>query len=462
MSDGPTDLTDDDIIRQRRIKRQKLFESLNSQKLQDSNLSQSDTIHPVNDEIKLPISESDKVIEQTANITKDDGSDSEDDMFADEKSDSEAQNGKIQERLDEYHKGQKLDASLLDNWDDVEGYYRAIPGELLNNKYRVKEVLGKGMFASVVRAADTSKESGTTVAIKVIRNNESMKRAGQKEISILKELNRKGSCIVQLLSSFTDKGHLCLVFENLEGNLREMLKRYRNDHVKLDVIQQYAKQLFKGLLRLKECRVVHADLKPDNILVNSTHSVMKIADLGSAIKFSDENEPTSQDLAPYMASRFYRAPELILGLMPYDYALDTWAIGCTLYELFTGQVLFPGKNNNNMLRIIMDVQGKFSHKMLRRSQLVNEHFNDELDFMEPVTDKITGKTSTKVIKLPLSPRDSLKSKVLSFGQQVGESQARLDQFYDLLSKMLVLNPVKRLTPEKGLQHPFVTGESTSI
>lgn len=462
MIDSDKDLTEEEIIQQRRIKRQKLLETLSSRNISSQNVSQSDVVPTSGNEAKLVVSGSKIIPKAPANTIQDTSSDSEDDMFADEKINEPTPSEKVQEGSEERNMGKQLDASLLDNWDDVEGYYRAIPGELLNNKYRVKEVLGKGMFASVVRAVDTSKSPGTTIAIKVIRNNESMKRAGRKEISILKELNKKGSCIVQLLSSFTDKGHLCLVFENLEGNLRDMLKRYRNDHVKLEVIQQYSKQLLKGLLRFRECHIVHADLKPDNILVNSTQSMVKIADLGSAIELTEEDESGSQDLAPYMASRFYRAPELILGLVPYDYALDTWAVGCTLYELFTGQVLFPGKSNNNMLKLIMDVQGKFSHKMLRRSQLASEHFNDELDFVEPVTDKITGKTSLKVVKLPLSPPDSLRSKVLTFGHQTGESQVRLDLFYDLLSKMLVLNPAKRLTPEKGLKHPFITGETASI
>jgi len=167
--------------------------------------------------------------------------------------------------------GRQLDASLLDIWHDAEGYYLLTLGELLNNRYVVQASLGKGMFSSVVRCVDTQ-EPGKLVAIKILRHNDAMRKAGLKEIGVLKKLmeadpeGRKH--IIRLEASFDHKGHLCLVFENLSLNLRDVLKRFGRDvGINLKAVRAYAQQIFVGLSLLRKCNFVHADLKPDNILV---------------------------------------------------------------------------------------------------------------------------------------------------------------------------------------------------
>jgi serine/threonine-protein kinase PRP4 len=98
--------------------------------------------------------------------------------------------------------------------------------------------------------------------------------------------------------------------------------------------------------------------------VNEAKNVLKLCDFGNAM-LAGMNEVT-----PYLVSRFYRAPEIILGL-PYDHPLDMWSVGCCLYELYTGKVLFPGPSNNDMLRLHMELKGPFPKKMLRK---VLHHF----------------------------------------------------------------------------------------
>jgi serine/threonine protein kinase len=112
--------------------------------------------------------------------------------------------------------------------------------------------------------------------------------------------------------------------------------------------------------------------------------MLKICDLGSASDASDN------EITPYLVSRFYRAPEIILG-MPYDFAIDIWSVGCTLYELYTGKILFTGRTNNQMLRSIMDCRGKFTTKMLKRSQFAHIHFDEMANFRSVEQDKLTGK-----------------------------------------------------------------------
>jgi serine/threonine-protein kinase PRP4 len=123
--------------------------------------------------------------------------------------------------------------------------------------------------------------------------------------------------------------------------------------------------------------------------VNENRAVLKICDLGTAIDRSDA-ATAHNDVTPYLVSRFYRAPEIILG-MPYDYAVDMWSIGCTLYELYTGKILFTGDSNNQMLKNIMEIRGKMSGKLYRRGQLSHLHFDEMGNFVSIERDKILGK-----------------------------------------------------------------------
>ncbi|KAG9300297.1 hypothetical protein G9A89_011370 [Geosiphon pyriformis] len=330
---------------------------------------------------------------------------------------------------------------LVDNYDDAEGYYRVLLGEILDNRYHVYSNLGKGVFSSVVKAKDNSE--GTDVAIKIIRNNDTMYRAGMRELNILKKLsladpdNKKH--VIKLFRHFDHKGHLCLVFESLSMNLREVLKKFGKDvGINIKAVRIYAQQLFLSLSLLKKCNILHADIKPDNILVSESKNTLKMCDLGSA---SDASE---NDITPYLVSRFYRAPEIILGL-PYDYALDMWSVGCTLYELYTGKILFPGRSNNQMLRLMMELKGKFSNKMLRKGQFVGQHFDEEYNFLAHETDRISNKEVIKTIVINKPTRD-LKSLLLSKTSNMMDDEIRyLTAFVDLLEKCLNLNPEKRLT-----------------
>jgi serine/threonine-protein kinase PRP4 len=352
---------------------------------------------------------------------------------------------------------QSLDVKMMDNWDDSEGYYMTIPGELFESRYHVLQNLGRGMFSSVVRATDT--KTNKLVAIKIVRNNDTMRKAGIKEIEILKDLAASDpedkKHLIRLERSFEHKGHLCMVFENLSLNLREVLKKFGRDvGINLKAIRAYAQQLFLGLSLLRKCQYLHADLKPDNILVNEARNVLKICDLGSASSI-DENVT-----APYLVSRFYRAPEIILGI-PYDYGIDVWSVGCTLFELYTGKILFTGRNNNSMLRSIMECRGKFPHKVLRKGSLTYQYFDDLLNFQSVEEDKLTGRTVTKMIDIKAKPVRGLRERLVPKGKKMDEQERKeVELFADLLDKCLDLRGDKRLTPSETLRHPFITRTKT--
>ncbi|UNI23923.1 Non-specific serine/threonine protein kinase [Purpureocillium takamizusanense] len=280
--------------------------------------------------------------------------------------------------------------------DDSEGFYKLRVGEILDSRYKVQSVLGQGMFARVARAVN--QETQKVVAIKIIRNNTALRKGALTEIAILKKLNdgdpSNKKYIVRFEQSFDHQGHLCMVFEGLEMNLREVLKKFgKNVGINLEGTRRFARQIFVALDHMRRSSIIHADLKPDNILIHETRQFVKICDLGTAIDRDDAATAHSQ-VTPYLISRFYRAPEVILG-MDYDYAIDVWSIGCTLFELFTGKILFPGENNNQMLKLMMELRGRMYPKYYKRGQMWPHHFDDRDNFVSVTRDKLTNRVRNK-------------------------------------------------------------------
>ena len=198
--------------------------------------------------------------------------------------------------------------------------------------------------------------------------------------------------------------------------------------------------------------------------MNENQNILKICDLGSA---SDASE---NDITQYLVSRFYRAPEIILG-MPYDFAIDMWSIGCTLYELYTGKILFTGRTNNQMLRSMMECRGRFSNKLLRKGQFAGMHFDEMGNFRSLEKDKITGKvcrpprsfhhlllTGIQDIVRTINftkPTRELKQRLMSAATGNEAEMKELNAFVDLLERCLNLNPERRCTPDEALKHPFI-------
>lgn len=356
---------------------------------------------------------------------------------------------------------------VVDNVDDSDGYYRITPGEILDNgRYQVTITLGKGMFSAVVKAkvlkafGQERRQDvvGKEVAIKVVRSQESMYISGRKESQILQKLNdadpEDKKHILRLERTFEHRGHLCIVTESLSMNLRDVIKRFGKDvGLNMRAVRAYAHQLFLALSLMRKCGIVHADVKPDNILVTENKTTLKVCDLGSAA------EITEGEITPYLVSRFYRAPEIILGL-PYDTAIDMWSIGCTLYELYTGKILFPGRSNNHMLLLMMELKGKINHRMIKKAAFGTMHFDESLNFISIEKDKITGQDVAKTMVINSASKDLRSRLVPPSSVQLKMKDDELKQLLslvDLLDKCLQLDPAKRLTPRDALLHPFVAG-----
>mmetsp|Transcript_4462 Transcript_4462/g.9745 ORF Transcript_4462/g.9745 Transcript_4462/m.9745 type:complete len:206 (-) Transcript_4462:341-958(-) len=199
---------------------------------------------------------------------------------------------------------------------------------------------------------------------------------------------------------------------------------------------------------MERLNIVHADLKPDNIVVNDKYNLLKVCDFGSACN-GDDNEIT-----PYLVSRFYRAPEIMMGLH-FGCPIDMWAAGVTLYELYTGKIMFMGQSNNQMLKLIQEVKGKMPNKLIRKGFFSELHFDPDYDFLYKERDKVTQREVIRLIKFEQRALPGHDIRSLLMPTKLPEAEAKKAiMLADLLEKCLTLDPAKRMTPSQALKHPF--------
>ncbi|CAK1551442.1 unnamed protein product [Leptosia nina] len=431
------------IIEQRRRQRKELLEQLVKSQSPDQKNHKDNQEHIV-DLIKVNDQEMPKSKKFRAEVKPEIT-----DMFAEEDFQSIKHTDKVTQD------NSKSTSQLTDNWDDAEGYYNIKIGDIINNnRYTIKSLLGQGVFANVVKAQDNT--SNKEVAIKIMRNNDLMYKTGLKEIATIREVNdsdptNKYHC-VRLECHFMHKNHLCLVLESLHMDLRAILKKYgRHRGLNVKPLTSYSVQLLMALRLLRKVGCIHADIKPDNILVNERKNVLKLCDFGSAFKVN-ENEPT-----PYLVSRFYRAPEIILGI-PYGHGVDMWSTACTMFEMATGKILFTGNSNNKMLKCFMDLKGRMPTKLIRRGKFKDQHFNYNNNFLLHKKDEFSGREKLEEISAISITRDLHKELKRSRKDMTTGEVKKIGQLKDLLDKMLMLDPSQRISVSDCLRHPFVREE----
>jgi dual specificity tyrosine-phosphorylation-regulated kinase 2/3/4 len=242
--------------------------------------------------------------------------------------------------------------------------------------------------------------------------------------------------MVNFTHSFYFRGHLCISTELLDMNLYEFIKFNAFRGFSLKLIRRFTKQLLSSLNLLRQHKVIHCDLKPENILLrHPLHSEIKVIDFGSSC-FENEKVYT------YIQSRFYRSPEVILG-MTYGMTIDMWSLGCILAELFTGVPIFPGENEQEQLACIMEVFGPPEKHLIEKSTRKKLFFDS------------MGKPRLTVSSKGRRRRPS--SKTL---QQVLKCDD--EAFLDFLSRCLRWDPDRRMKPDEAIRHEFITGQKTSV
>ncbi|KAL1894968.1 serine/threonine protein kinase, CMGC, dual-specificity [Ceratocystis pirilliformis] len=323
-------------------------------------------------------------------------------------------------------------------YDDERGDYAIIPGDHLAYRYEIIDILGKGSFGQVVRCIDHC--LGVLVAIKIIRNKKRFHQQAIVEVNILKKLREWDPHNHHSMVNFTDKfyfrGHLCISTELLDMNLYEFIKVNNFRGFSLRLIRRFTKQILSSLNLLKHRRVIHCDLKPENILIrHPLHSEIKVIDFGSSC-FENEKIYT------YIQSRFYRSPEVILG-MTYGLPIDMWSVGCILAELYTGVPIFPGENEQEQLACIMEVFGPPEKHLIEKST------RKKLFFDSMGKPRLTVSTKGR--------RRRPSSKTL---QQVLKCDD--EPFLDFIARCLRWDPDRRMRPEEAIRHEFITGQKPAL
>jgi dual specificity tyrosine-phosphorylation-regulated kinase 2/3/4 len=219
-------------------------------------------------------------------------------------------------------------------------------------------------------------------------------------------------------------------------NLYEFIKAHEFKGFSVRLIRRFCKQMLGSLVLLKAQRVIHCDLKPENILLaHPLHSEIKVIDFGSSC-FENEKVYT------YIQSRFYRSPEVILG-MSYGLPIDMWSLGCILAELLTGYPIFPGENEQEQLACIMEIFGPPEKHLIEKSSR-KKLFFDSL-----------GKPRVTVSTKGRRRRPS--SKTLQQALKCDD-----EAFLDFITRCLRWDPERRMKPDEAMLHEFITGARRNI
>ncbi|XP_057302495.1 dual specificity tyrosine-phosphorylation-regulated kinase 1A-like [Hydractinia symbiolongicarpus] len=355
------------------------------------------------------------------------------------------------ERADgEFHKKGKRN----DGYDDDNFDYIIRSGEKFLDRYEIDSLIGKGSFGQVVKAFDHEEQE--FVAVKIIKNKKAFLNQAQIEVKILELMNSHDPhakfYIVKLKSHFMWRNHLCLVFELLSYNLYDLLRNTNFHGVSLNLTRKFAQQLCTALcfLATPELQVIHCDLKPENVLLcNPKRSAIKIVDFGSSCQLN-------QTLYHYIQSRFYRSPEVLLGL-PYDLAIDIWSLGCILVEMHTGEPLFSGSDEIDQMNKIVEVLGVPPIDLLEKAPKTRKYFERSSDgsyHIKRYKDskrEYSGAGSRKLHSIlgcdTGGPEGRRKN-------ETGHTPHDYEKLKDLVLRMLDYDARTRITPYQALQHVF--------
>ncbi|KAI8377272.1 serine/threonine-protein kinase pef1 [Blakeslea trispora] len=222
-----------------------------------------------------------------------------------------------------------------------------------DQRYTRLEKLGEGTYATVYKGK--SRVTGEIVALKEIHLDpeEGAPSTAIREISLMKELKHPN--IMRLQDIIHTENKLTLVFEYMDQDLKKYMdSAARSTHGALDAntIKSFMYQLLRGIAYCHENRVLHRDLKPQNLLINKHHQ-LKLGDFGLARAFGIPVNTFSNEVV----TLWYRAPDVLLGSRMYSTSIDIWSAGCIMAEMYTGRPLFPGTTNEDQLQKIFRLMG---------------------------------------------------------------------------------------------------------
>jgi len=292
------------------------------------------------------------------------------------------------------------------------------------DRFKRLEKLGEGTYGVVYKARDVN--TGDTLALKKIRldaEDEGIPSTAIREISLLKQLQHPN--IVRLYDVILTDQKLTLVFEFLDQDLKKYLDSFGDNGLDAHTTKSFLHQLLHGICHCHENRVLHRDLKPQNLLINR-EGELKLADFGLARSFGIPVRSYTHEVV----TLWYRSPEVLLGSRHYSTPIDLWSVGCIFAEIASGRPLFPGRNDKDQLLKIFKILGT------------------------PTLNDWPG-----MAELPQYQQNYTLYKRQSLGKIVPLNQNGID----LLEEFLHYDPEKRITAEKAIEHPYfkeIDGEAT--
>ncbi|KAH8260419.1 hypothetical protein KR026_011480, partial [Drosophila bipectinata] len=301
----------------------------------------------------------------------------------------------------------------------------------IHSRYINLRPIGSGAQGIVCAAYDTVTEQN--VAIKKLsrpfQNVTHAKRA-YREFKLMKLVNHKN--IIGLLNAFTPQRNLeefqdvYLVMELMDANLCQVIQMDL-DHDRMSYLLY---QMLCGIKHLHSAGIIHRDLKPSNIVVKAD-CTLKILDFGLA-----RTAGTTFMMTPYVVTRYYRAPEVILG-MGYTENVDIWSVGCIMGEMIRGGVLFPGTDHIDQWNKIIEQLGTPSPSFMQRLQPTVRNYVENRP-------RYTGYSFDRLFPDGLFPSDNNQS-----------SRRKASDARNLLSKMLVIDPEQRISVDEALKHEYI-------
>ena len=328
-----------------------------------------------------------------------------------------------------------------------------------HNCFRVITVLGNGTFSYVFKCQFLSDRS-QFVALKVIKNLPQYRTTGISEVIIHQMLSRAPdhpgkAHVIHPRTTFEINGHVCIVLPLLHRSLFEGICQSQPVPLLLESIRRIMGQLMQALAFIHANGVIHCDLKPDNILFNgeNTDDIVLI-DFGSA-------STNGSGQGQYIQSRFYRSPEVMLGLQ-YNSMIDIWSAGCVAAELFLDFAIFACENESDAVHSMVGLLGPIPDHLLR----VSRHWWKFYDMtprgfglkMDPVEVLLT-RHSYHGIYQQTGPVP-LRQLIYEHAPLQNEEEARMvNCFSDFVHRLLEFDAMKRLTASQALVHPFLMGSS---
>lgn len=320
---------------------------------------------------------------------------------------------------------------------DNDGNYNPIEGEHLGFRYSVVGPLGKGSFGTVLKCRDH--KSGRMVSVKVTTKKPELLSQVKVEASLLRSLlvdhhgHPELNHFVRYVEHFQFRGHMCIATELLGPNLYELLKRNGHQGLEESTVRYITRQLCEGLEFLASQKIIHCDIKPENILIGDISKCqVKIIDFGSGCY-------EGKRLYTYIQSRFYRAPEILLG-MPYATPIDMWSLGTIVPELLLGRPLFPSSDEQDQVALMAQVLGSPPPTVIWRSTRSALFF----DVHNVPLQLVNAKGERRLMPGSTPLRDLLS--------------AFSEEALSFCENTLCWSPEKRLKADRAVYHPFVISQ----